>query len=253
MYSLRLLGGFALLDEAGDAVTRLSQRRAEAVLAVLGVAGDLGCTRDRLLVLLWPDCDGLHARHRLRNELHVLRTAVCPNVIVSVGDDLRLNASVVHCDVQLAQRAARDGNPAEAVRHCGGRFLEGFHVDHADEFERWLDDERSRLQRLCLDSCESLARQAMVSSDWRGAASWWEHAIAYDPHNSRLVLQLMKAFTAAGDRPNALVCAERHRRRMIADLDLEPDAAIVAEVQKIKRELGPLHGAPYLAEEDRRA
>jgi hypothetical protein len=48
MYRLRVLGGFALDGPPGGA-TALSKRRAEAVLAVLAVSGDLGCTRERLL------------------------------------------------------------------------------------------------------------------------------------------------------------------------------------------------------------
>ena len=51
-----MLGGFAL-DGASGPASALPKRRAEAVLAALAVRGDLGCTRERLVALLWPESD----------------------------------------------------------------------------------------------------------------------------------------------------------------------------------------------------
>ena len=60
MFRLRVLGGFALDGPSGAAGPVFPKRRAEAVLAVPAVCGDLGCTRERLLALT-P-----HTTHRLR-------------------------------------------------------------------------------------------------------------------------------------------------------------------------------------------
>ena len=145
MVRLRVLGGFALDGRSGEPAPTLPKRRAQAVLAVLAVCGDLGCTRERLLALLWPDSDEASARHGLRDVLHAIRRALGPEAVPSSGSHLRLDAAVVSCDAGSFTAALGSGRPADAVRVYGGPLLDGFHVDDAPEFERWLDGERTRL------------------------------------------------------------------------------------------------------------
>jgi len=86
MHTLRILGGFAL-DEPTEATgRRLSQRRAEAVLAVLAVTGHVGCTRGRLVGLFWPESTEALARHSLRDELYIIRQALDADAILAEGD-----------------------------------------------------------------------------------------------------------------------------------------------------------------------
>jgi hypothetical protein len=68
----------------GHRGAHLAQRQAEAVLAVLAVWGDLGCSRERLLALLWPENDEASARHGLRDALHAIRQALGPGALPSV-------------------------------------------------------------------------------------------------------------------------------------------------------------------------
>ena len=146
MYRLRVLGGFAL-DGPSGAGSALPKRRAEAVLAVLAVSGDLGCTRERLLALLWPESDEPSARHGLRDALHVIRRTLGAGAVPATGRLLRLDPAVVSSDVLLFSQALASGRPADAVRLYAGPLLDGFHVDDAVELERWLDGERARLAR----------------------------------------------------------------------------------------------------------
>jgi hypothetical protein len=46
--------------------------------------GDLGCSRERLLALLWPENDEASARHGLRDALHAIRQALGPGALPSV-------------------------------------------------------------------------------------------------------------------------------------------------------------------------
>lgn len=244
MYALRLLGGFALLDPNGEPTQRLSQRRAEALLAVLALSGDLGCTRDRLVGLLWPESTDPLARHSLRNALHALRTTVDPDIVRVAGDALWLNGARVTSDVQRFARALESREPGEAVRVYAGPFLDGFHVDDAPEFEQWMEDERARLFRRCAGALEDLAIGAESACDWHTAASWWQRAAEHDPHDSRVVLRLMRALATAGDRANALLQAEAHRRRLWTDLEIEPDVGFTAAVAQLRADTGAQRGAP---------
>ncbi len=235
MYQLRILGGFSLRQRSGSAMSVLPLTRAEAVLAVLAVCGDLGCTRERLMALLWPESDEAHSRHSLRDALNALRHALGADAVFAQGEHLRLNHSVVISDVLEFSQALSAGRHGEAVAVYGGPLLEGFHVDDAPEFERWLDSERSRLAREHGEALEHLATTAEQSGLWNEAAKWWARAVEHDPVNSRVVLRYLNALAAAGDRANALKAADVHLRRLREELDIEPDREVLAGIERLRR------------------
>lgn len=237
MLTLRLLGGFALLDETGASVTSLSQRRAEAVLAVLGLCGDLGCTRDRLATLLWPEATEEHARHNLRSALHAVRAAVGQEIILSSRENVRLNSALVDSDVRRFANARASSRLEDAVAAYGGPLLDGFHVDGAPEFERQIEEERARLFRQCAEAIESLARDRSGISGPHGGATWWARAVEHDPLNTRLVVHLMRALAEDGDPANALVQAELHKQRLQKELEIEPDEEVEVESRRIRETL----------------
>jgi DNA-binding SARP family transcriptional activator len=186
------------------------------------------------MALLWPESDEPHARQALRDTLHVVRNALGPGAVLSAGELLRLDPAVVGSDVQSFARALASGRQADAVRSYGGLLLEGFHLDGAPDFERWLDGERARLARECLEALEWLAERAEAGGGWGEAAGWWARAVEQDPFNSRLVLRHARALVALGDRANALKVAEAHARRLREELDLEPDGEVLARIEEIR-------------------
>ncbi len=234
MFRLRVLGGFAL-DGPSGAAPALPKRRAEAVLAVLAVCGDLGCTRERLLALLWPESDEASARHGLRDALHIIRRSLGAGAVPSGGRLLRLDPAVVVSDALQFAQALASGRPADAVRLYGGPLLDGFHVDDAAEFEPWLDGERARLAREYVEALTQLATAAEATGSGREAASWWARAVEHDPLNSHLVLQQVRVLAGIGDRANAIRAAEGHARRLREEFDLEPDREILATIERIRR------------------
>jgi len=230
-----VLGGFGLEGPSGAAVPRLPQRRAEAVLAVLAVCGDLGCTRERLIAMLWPESDEAHSRHGLRDALHAIRGALGKEAVLSLGDLLRLDSSAVRSDVRDFTEALRAERRADAVHGYGGPLLDGFHVDDAAEFERWLDGERARLARECAEALVQLAHQAEAAGAREDAAGWWARAVEQDPLNSHFVLQHVRALAALRDRANAIKVADEHGRRLREELDLDQDEAVLNKVERIRR------------------
>ena len=235
MYQLRVLGGFALQAPSGTAAPSLPQRRAEAALAILAACGDLGCTRERLIALLWPESDEAHSRHSLRDVLTDVRRALGASAVRSEGDRLLLDPTVVEADVRVFTQALEAGCLEDAVRVYRGPLLDGFHVDGAPEFEHWLDGERARLARELLDALVGLAERAEAGGGWRSAAGWWARAVEQDPLNSHFVLRQVRALAAHGDRANAIKLADVHARRLKAELDLEPDRAVLAKIERIRR------------------
>jgi len=234
MYTLRVLGGFALVGPTGEPVCGLSQPRVEALLAVLAVSGDLGCRRDRMLGFLWPDIDESRGRHSLSVALHAVRQVLGVEAIVARGEILVLNPAVITSDIQEFTRALAATPLADALQSYRGPLLDGFHVDGAPEFERWIDSARARLYREFGEAVERLATQAESAGAWAEAANWWTRAVGHDPHNTRLVVRLMRALAAAGDRANALREAEAHRLRLLKELELPPEPELLAEIARIR-------------------
>jgi len=234
MYLLRVLGGFSLVGPSGDPVTGLSQRRAEALLAVIAAAGAIGCTRERLMALLWPEMDEAHARHSLSVLLHTIRQCLGADAILGCGGALCLNSSVVLSDIAPFVQSPATLWTADVVESYGGPLLDGFHVDEAPGFEHWLDGERARLGREYAEALERLAGQTEAGGDWTGASAWWARAVEHDPDNTRLVIRLMRTLAAAGDRANALRHAEAHRLRLKAELSLAPGPELQAEIVRIR-------------------
>ena len=235
MVGLRVLGGFALDERSGGPAPALPKRRAQAALAVLAVCGDLGCTRERLLALLWPESDEASARHGLRDALHAIRRALGPEAVPSSGSHLRLDSSVVRSDAGSFTEALGSGRLADAVGVYGGPLLDGFHVDDAPEFERWLDGERTRLAREYGEALKQLATAAERAEAWGEAADWWARGVEHDPVNSYLVLQQARVLATIGDRANAIQVVEGHARRLREEFDLEPDREILATIERIRR------------------
>ena len=202
---------------------------------MLAVCGDLGCTRERLLALLWPESDEASARHGLRDALHAIRRALGAEAVPSSGSHLRLDSSVVSSDARSFAEALDAGRPAEAVGVYGGPLLDGFHVDDAPEFERWLDGERTRLAREYLEALRQLATAAEGVGVWDEAAKWWARAVEHDPPNSHLVLQHVRVLATMGDRANAIQVLEAHAQRLREEFELEPDREILATIDRIRR------------------
>jgi DNA-binding SARP family transcriptional activator len=238
MVTVRLLGGIAVEDADGLVHGRAVQRRQLALLAVLATAGEAGCSRDRVIGLLWPESTDGHARHRLSDALHVLRSTLGDGAITISGDSLWLNSSVVRTDVAAFEHALERGDREAAANEYAGPFLDGFHVSRTTAFEHWVDAERQRLAAQHGEALEALAEAAEHADDYRTAVKWWRRFIAHDPLNCRVALRLVWAMARAGDRANALKYALEHQRRLGEELGIEVEPTVVRLIERL-REVPP--------------
>ncbi len=207
------------------------QPRALAVLACLSAAGPDGCTRDKLVGLLWQNLDTPHARHALSVQLHQIRRALGRDALVTDGDLVRLNPEAVVADVSQFHAAVRAGDLRQAADLYRGPFLDGFHLSGCIEFERWMEDERQRLALQCLDLLEMLAKRTEREGSPMGAVVWWQRAAQHDPFNSRVALACARALAASGDRGNGVQLLREHAARLRTELEIEPDAEILAAIR----------------------
>lgn len=239
---LRLLGGATLANEDGPVHGRAAHRRRIALLTVLAATPHGSVRRERLAELLWPDSDG--ALHSLAESLHILRTELHRDVVLTHGSEVALNAEVVHSDLGVFQAALEEGAWERAVGVYAGPFLDGFFVDRAPDFERWAEEERASLGRGYARALEALAAAREEAGDPLGAADWWGRLAVHDPYSARVALRLMTTLAAAGERARAVQFGTAFVRRLREELEIEPEAEVVEFLERLRVEAPRISAPP---------
>jgi serine/threonine-protein kinase len=234
-WRLRTLGGLSLLRD-GVAVNGVqAQRRRLALLAILAHAGESGVSRDKLLAMLWPESSTDSARHGLSQLLFLVRRDFESTNALAGASDLRLNPDEISSDVAELDRALANGDDATVVALYTGPFLDGFHLRSAPEFERWQDEQRTRLATAYMQSLGRLARAADERGDLHAAIDYRQRLATADPLDSRVALALMRSLAAAGDVTAALQHARLHETLLGEEIGVAPDPAITALATELRK------------------
>lgn len=246
MIRLRAFGPPSLERGADSLSGAARQRRVLGLLAFVAAGRDRGVSRDSVLALLWSESNPDKARQALTQALYHARRAVEEDELFLAGADLRLNPNVFTSDVWEFEDALSRGDGERAVALYEGSFLEGFYVNDAPEFERWIATERTRLVQRCAEALEELADCAERASDARSVVRWRRRRAALDPLNAAATIDLMKALAAAGDRAAALQHARVYEMLLREELDVAPEAQVVELTERLRREEAHEVAAPNL-------
>lgn len=231
---LRLFGG-AILEVDGGVVTgAAAQRHRLALLALLSVPEPRPVARDRIVAMLWPESDAERARNLLNQAVHSLRRALGDETILSLGDNLAIDAARIECDVHAFDRARLGGDPAAAAALYVGSFLDGFFLRGSTEFEQWVSAERDRLAHAYGEVLEEAARALEAVGDMRGAVDHWRRAANHDPVSASVALGLMRALAECGDTAAALRHAQSHAAWLHHELGIEPNPAVLRYEQELR-------------------
>ena len=235
LYRLGTLGSLALADPSGDTVlgTHGHHKRRLALLAVLAAAGDRGRSRDQLLLLFWPEATQSRARHSLDQLLYALRGSISESVFASVNP-VRLSPDVVSTDVGAFNDAIARGDLEDAIDEYRGPFLDGFYLDDAPEFERWVEIERARLAASFASALEGLARAAESEHNFTGAVRWWRALADTDRLSNQHASGVIRALMGAGDHSSALQYAEQHEALVEKELGTSAGPAIAELVAEVR-------------------
>jgi DNA-binding SARP family transcriptional activator/TolB-like protein len=202
---------------------------------MLGVAGERGLTRDKIIGFLWPDADEERARRALTQALYALRQDLGSEEAFLGVKDLRLNPEIISADVVEFRAALAAGALERAVELYRGPFLDGFHLPGAEEFERWSEQERQTLVREYGDLLEQLGQRATAAGDHRAAVGWFKKLAGLDPLNAKVAVALMRAHVAQGDQAAALQHAKVYEALLQQELDLPPDREVIALAEELRR------------------
>lgn len=234
MFTLRLLGGVALENERGPLSGRSVQKRRLALLALIALSPGRTISRDKLVAYLWPEGDTEQVRHLLSVALHELRKALGEALMTRAGD-LRLSEDF-RSDVEMFEGALSAGDSSQAISVYGGPFLDGFYLSDAPEFERWVEEERKRLEGRYCTALEDFAAEQTQAADYKAAVELCGRLVVMDPYNSRRAIGYMQALARAGDRAGAIQHARVHEIMLREEFGMEVGAEIAALAARLRDE-----------------
>ena len=227
---IRLLGGFEARRADGSRAT-LPTRKAEALLAIVALAGGAPCPRERLAEALWGDRGETQARHSLSQALTSIRSALGgEDLLLATREGVALASGRVAVDALdfQALAAAETFEPlAEAAGLYRGPLLDGMAM-REEGFTEWLAAERRRLHDIAVAALLRLGRAARARGNPAAARAALERAVALEPlseeaHRDLIRLHLDEGRPAEAVRQYA-ACADLLRR----ELQVEPGPEVTA-------------------------
>src|SRR6266446_1108612 len=213
------------------------QKRPLGLLAILGLAGRQGLSRDRIEAYLWPESSGARAQHALDQTVYAIRHALGSDVILATARELRLNPELVRVDVWEFEQAIRASQWTAAVGHYKGPLLDGFHFADSHELDSWIESNRSRLRLEYQKAIEFLANISAEAGDHSQSVTWWRRLANSDPLSAGATKKLMLALAAAGDRAGAVKHARLYQELVRQELEMEPDSEIADLAATLSRQV----------------
>jgi DNA-binding SARP family transcriptional activator len=237
---LTLIGSPTVAHPDGERVTPQPGAKALALLAYLCL-DPRPHTREMLADLLWGESPEVEARASLRQALKQLRAAL--GGVVRSDRRLVELAVPVRCDV-VEFLAKAEADPEAAVAIDIPRFLAGFSIRHAPQFDDWVAETRSSLLQQYARVLGTLARDALDRRHWRVAADRADRWLACDRLSEEAARAAIEARYLAGDRGAALAKLTDYRATMIRETGCEPSNALIGLGRRIEADAAPVRPGP---------
>jgi DNA-binding SARP family transcriptional activator len=223
--ALFLLGGIELRGvPTEDADRLLAQSKVVALVAYLALSprGRFQ-RRDRIVGLLWPELDQSHARAALRKAMHLVRGTLGSDCIATRGDEeLAIADGGLWCDAAEVLRSADEGQLARTVDLYRGDLMPGFHLADCNEFDVWLEDQRSAALERVVAAAWALAQTLESDSNLTEATRMARYAARLAWNNERVLRRSLVMLDRLGDRAGALRLFDQFARRLRRELEAEP-------------------------------
>jgi DNA-binding SARP family transcriptional activator/pimeloyl-ACP methyl ester carboxylesterase len=229
--SVRLLGAFEVRVDGRTVPAEVwRHRRAAELVKLLALAPRHRLHREQVIDTLWPELSPDAGAANLRKAAHHARRALgAADAVVLRGEHVALAPDAeVDVDATGFERAADEalgaGDP-DVCAEIAGLYRGELLPD--DRFEVWADERRGRLRDLYL----RLLRRAGL----------WERVVEEEPTDEAAVRVLMRLYTDAGNRSEALACYH-HLRAALAAAELDPTTETVDLYRQIAH--APLQRSP---------
>ncbi|MEZ4864229.1 MAG: tetratricopeptide repeat protein [Caldilineaceae bacterium] len=236
---LALLGA-PELHLAGQPLARLRSVKTYALLYYLAVTRRAQ-PRTVLAGLFWGGVDEYYARRNLNRTLSDLMRYVGDHLLVDRQSLAFARNQPYRLDVEVLEEATKTPPTAQSLPGLTaaadlyrGDFLDGFDVQDAPEFEQWVLAEQARLRTCVLQLLATLAQFHTEQGDLIQAMTYVRRILQLEPWREEAHRQLMLLLAQSGQRSAALAQFELCRQALRSELAVEPDAATLDLVARIR-------------------
>jgi len=227
---LRLLGRMDARDAMGNSVLPRA-RKTRAALAILAMAAPTPVLRDRLTALLWSGRGREQARASLRQCVHELQTILqplSPALLLADRNHLSLRVEALWTDLWARFRGVR---PQPLLEDLVG-------LDPA--FERWLAEERRRIDRKVAAEAEArlyeLTHTDAEQAETEALLAAAEHLLSIDRTHEAAWRAIMAANAARGEWAAAIDAYGRCAAALAEVAKVAPAAETQALLAAIRAE-----------------
>ena len=242
--SLRLLGPPSVRLTDGKQHTPQPGAKELALLAYLALEPGAH-TREELAGLLWGESSETEARASLRQALKHLRTTL--GEIIQTGRSVVAFGASIECDVCDFKRLVVQ-EPSCALSADIPRFLAGFSVRHAPQFDEWVATTRRQLLHMYQNALGTLAREAMGQWRWRAAVDVADRWLRCDPLSDEAARLAIEARYLAGDRGAALARFADYRAVLASETGCQPSRTLMNLIHRVESDAAPLSPRPVTDE-----
>ena len=165
-------------------------------------------SRDRLMLLLWPNTAESTARRHLTRRLSHLRKALPqPDLLLVDKTSVALNAQLVWSDAvtftALCSQEDRE-SWASAMTLYRGSFLDGVSLPHSQGLDAWWSRAQREFEREYLVTLEKLVATETAAGNYREAIDYARRILAADDLAEAVHRQLITLYGLVGNRTAAL-------------------------------------------------
>jgi len=214
----------------------LGQSKTVAFLAYLLLAqAGLRQRRDRLAGLLWPTLDQAHARSALRKTVHVVRSVLGAEAIVSYGDEeMVIGPESLWCDAIEFTAEIDAGHLGRALDLYRGDLMPGFHLPECGEFDLWLEETRAAALERVVAAAWALALAYEKNQQLTNAGRWARVAARRAWTDERVLRRALLMLDRIGDRAGAINLFDGFARRLRSELQTDPSAETMTLVARLR-------------------
>ncbi|GIK72991.1 MAG: hypothetical protein BroJett021_19790 [Chloroflexota bacterium] len=239
--NLALLGPFQLTLEE-PIPTRIESDKVRSLLAFLAVEYTRSHPRAVLAELLWPGQPEQAATANFRRvlanlravigdrdlrvpHLHITRTTVQFDIASDAFVDVVRLLDLLKTPASASTWA---DNMEQVIALYRGPFLEGFTLPGCPEFEQWVRNVRSELERLVGRAHHDLADDYFDRGDIAKALALYKRCLQFDPFHEAVHQKIMLAYAAIGQRQDVWLHYETYKRQLQDELDAKPGVETTA-------------------------
>ncbi|MBI5566197.1 MAG: AAA family ATPase, partial [Chloroflexi bacterium] len=206
------------------------------------------CHKEQALDLLWPDLDPAAAANNLHKTLFYLRRTLYPEAndarecpYVEYDGEIITLDRIGSVDAEIFERQAQDAQAAhDLARYAATIELYAGDLLPDSLYADWTNARREALRQTYLKLLRRFGELQLAARDFASAIATFDRLLATDPADEAAHGALMKAYSLAGQRHQALRQYHTCCQALTTELDAGPMPETAALYQAIlKGEVAP--------------